>query len=356
MNASISTSTFVVLFGGLMQGSFTLPQKYMRGWSWESAWTVYSFVGLLFAPWAVAAATVPGLVGVYRSVGLEDMLATLLFGFGWGIANVCFGIAVQLIGMAISFAIVVGLSAALGSLIPFLFISQHPDGSAVIPLLIGIALTLVGLFCSGAAGQRRESLARFGEGMKTRGGSIVLEGTLGKGNQNRGAMVKGIVLCLVGGVLAPMLNFSFAFGSSIMQVAVSRGADASNAPNAVWAIALSGGFLSNAGYSMTKLIRNRNWSELWDLEKRGHFFLAALMGILWTGGLFFYGRGATGLGRLGSVVGWPVFQASIILISSLWGAVHGEWRNADGKTLRLNYCGLASLVAAIAVLSIGNRA
>jgi L-rhamnose-H+ transport protein len=355
MNASISTSAFVVLFGGLMQGSFTLPQKYMRGWSWESAWTVYSFVGLLFVPWTVAAATVPGLVGVYRSVGLKDMLATLLFGFGWGIANVCFGIAVQWIGMAISFAILVGLSAALGSLIPFLFMSQHPDGSAVIPLLIGIALTLVGLFCSGAAVRRRERLAH-GEGMKTHGGSIVLERTLDNGNQNRRAMVKGIVLCLVGGVLAPMLNFSFAFGSSIMQVAISHGANASNAPNAVWAIALSGGFLSNAGYSMTKLIRNRNWLELWDLDKRGNFFLAVLMGILWTGGLFFYGRGATGLGKLGPVVGWPVFQASIILISSLWGAVHGEWRNADGKTLRLNYCGLASLVAAIAVLSIGNRA
>jgi L-rhamnose-H+ transport protein len=342
MSAGILTSMVIVLFGGLMEGSFTLPQKHMRGWSWESSWLIYSFVGLLFIPWAAAAATVPGLLEVYRSVGPKDILWTLLFGFGWGIANVCFGIAIQWTGMAISFAIVVGMSAALGSLIPFLFMSQHPNSRAVILLLIGIVLTLSGVFFFGAAGQRRERIARLREGVDER-------------TQKKGAMVKGILLCLVGGVLAPMLNFSFAFGSSIMRAAIAHGAYASNASNAIWAVALSGGFLSNAGYSMTKLMRNRSWPELLHRDKRGHFLLASLMGILWTGGLLLYGWGASGLGKLGPVVGWPIFQASMILISSLWGAVFGEWRNADSKTLRLNYYALACLVAAIAVLSIGNR-
>ena len=105
MGADILANMLVVLFGGLMVGSFTLPQKYMRGWRWETSWTVYSVVGFLFIPWAVAAVSVPDLFDVYRGVDPKAILWTLLFGFGWGIANVCFGIAVQWIGMAISFAI-----------------------------------------------------------------------------------------------------------------------------------------------------------------------------------------------------------------------------------------------------------
>jgi L-rhamnose-H+ transport protein len=356
MSAGILTAMLVVLFGGVMEGSFTLPQKHMRTWSWESSWAVYSLVGLALIPWAAATATVPAISEVYRTTGFRDILCTFLLGFGWGVANVCFGIAVRWVGMAISFAIVVGMSAALGSLIPFLAMSSpHTDDSASTLILTGVTLTLCGVWLLGAAGHRRETTALLGAGLEESRAPLLSTTTPEERTRDKGYMTRGILLCLAGGILAPMLNFSFAFGSPIMRAAVAHGAHASNASNAIWAVALSGGFLSNGCYSIVKLIRNRTWPELWSRGAQRCWFFAGLMGVLWAGGLLLYGWGATALGRLGPVIGWPVFQASMILISSLWGAMYGEWRKADSKTLRL-YCGaLASLVAAIALLSVGNR-
>jgi L-rhamnose-H+ transport protein len=79
------------------------------------------------------------------------------------------------------------------------------------------------------------------------------------------------------------------------------------------------------------------------------------MGVLWVGSLLLYGWGASSLGSLGAVIGWPVFQTIMIVISSLWGLVQGEWRNADRLTLRLNFAALGLLVVAIGVLSMGNH-
>ena len=54
-----------------------------------------------------------------------QFMIPFLFGAGWGVAQVLFGLAVIRAGMALSFAITVGLSAGLGSLVPILL--RHPE-------------------------------------------------------------------------------------------------------------------------------------------------------------------------------------------------------------------------------------
>src|ERR1035441_7895232 len=117
-----------VILGGAMEGSFALPMKFMRRWAWENIWFGYSAVGLLVIPWLSAGLFVPQVAAVYRACNWTTLLVSLLFGFGWGIANVLFGLAVPLIGMATSFAVVVGMSAALGSLIPLIVVAPSRIG------------------------------------------------------------------------------------------------------------------------------------------------------------------------------------------------------------------------------------
>jgi L-rhamnose-H+ transport protein len=83
--------------------------------------------------------------------------------------------------------------------------------------------------------------------------------------------------------------------------------------------------------------------------------LSAGMGVLWTSGILLYGWGASLLGSLGPSVGWPVFQAMIVVTSSVIGFAMGEWKNAEARLVRVAGIGLAMLVAAIVLLSIGNR-
>lgn len=332
----------VVLFGGMMSGSFSLPMKHITFWEWENIWGVYSITALLIIPWIVAAATIPGLFGVFESVPALSLLVTMLFGFAWGIGSVLFGVAIPIVGMALSFAIVVGLSAALGSLIPLLLLTPARLRTTSGGLIVGgLLLTLIAVGLLAVAGKGRENADR-------------------KNNQDvpaetRSSIGLGLLLCVLSGFLGPSLNFSFAFGSKIMDQAATRGAARMNASHAVWAIGLLGGLISNAGYAAWKLKRNGTWklyrrSGIWL-----NWVLGSLMGVLWTGGILLYGRGSILLGELGPAIGWPIFQATIVIVSSALGALSGEWRNVEARFIRMNNAALAILVLAIVVLSIGNR-
>src|SRR4051812_6169626 len=120
MSDSIWLGIFCVLVGGVMTASFAVPMKLARYWTWETTWLVYSVVALALVPAIAAAISVPHLATVLASVPGRTLAITASFGFGWGIANVLFGLAVPRVGMALSFSIVVGMSAALGSLIPLI--------------------------------------------------------------------------------------------------------------------------------------------------------------------------------------------------------------------------------------------
>ncbi|MEN6535753.1 MAG: L-rhamnose/proton symporter RhaT [Bryobacteraceae bacterium] len=341
MLESVWVGTAGVLFGGALTASFALPMKLARRWSWESVWLAYSAVALIAIPVIVVSVSVPDAARVYAMVPAGTLLMTSFFGFAWGVANVLFGLAVPIVGMALSFSIVVGMSAALGSLIPLVLL--HPDRvwtAAGMFIIAGVVLTLTGVAILGAAGRKRE-LARH----QAR--------NAGAGDGRSVAL--GLLLCIASGLLAPMLNFSFAFGSEISQQASARGATPLAAVNAIWLVALAGGFLSNGGYSLIRLTRNRTWSDYVAPGTGTQWSLTAAMGILWTGGLLLYGWGGNALGSLGTAVGWPVYQGAMILTSTLLGAFTGEWKGASAAFVRNNCLGLAVLITAIVVLSIGNR-
>ena len=318
-----------------MTGSFTLPMKRIKRWEWENTWLIYSIVGLFALPWVAAFATCPNLAAVFGMVSARTLWVSAAFGFGWGIANVLFGLSVAMIGMALTFAIVSGMSAGLGSLLPLMILKPERLGTPGAHMIIaGVLITILGVAVLGKAG-------RLGEKSRQAPGAD-------------GSMGLGLVLSIVAGLLAPMLNFSFIFGVPITAAAVREGAPPGTAVNAVWAISLLGGFAANAGYAGLQLWRRATWPRFRKTSLE--WGLAPITGMLFTLGFLFYGGGATKLGDLGPSIGWPVFQATTILTSNVAGAISGEWRNSSKSVLALTLGGLGLLVTAIVLLSIGNRA
>jgi L-rhamnose-H+ transport protein len=57
------------------------------------------------------------------------------------------------------------------------------------------------------------------------------------------------------------------------------------------------------------------------------------------------------IGNLGAVLGWPLFMATIVLGSSLWGAITGEWKNASARASILMGSSVFVLIVAIVVLA-----
>jgi L-rhamnose-H+ transport protein len=342
MVPSLSLGIALALIAGLMSGNCMLPMKFNRHWKWENTWLVFSVVSLILLPWVLALGLVDHLFETYGSLSSFEFAVPFLFGAGWGIAQVLFGISVQRLGLGLAYAIIVGLGALLGTLVP-LFVQHRLQVSqqALYEILLGVAVMIAGISLSTWAGQTREREMR-GREDHTEALNIPSSGYLA-----------AVLLAILCGVMAPMLNFSFAFGQDIARHAVHLGNSELRAAYAVWPIGLAGGFLPNIAYSLYLLRRNKNWGAF--VVSSPDALLAVLMGILWMGAFGLYGMSAIYLGSLGTSIGWGLFQIFMIMTATLSGVWTGEWKNAS-RTARLRLvAGLACLTVATALLAMGNR-
>lgn len=325
-----------VLVGGVLNGSFVAPMKRMRAWRWENSWFVYSVSGLLVIPWLIAFATVPHLTNVFRSSSGSAVWQVVLFGLGWGIGSVLFGLGVNRLGLAVGYGIILGLIAPIGTFLPLLVLHRERlwtrQGEA---LIVGTVVVIVGIMFLAIAGKRRERE------------SATLAPMVQSG------FLAGLIICVLAGIFSPMLNFSFVFGQDLQNRALAAGAVSSMATNAIWSLTLTAGFVVNVGYSIWLLGKNHTWNLFTKPGCSGHWMSGVLMGLICFGSFLVYGMGATALGPLGGIVGWPLFMSMSLITSNTLGALSGEWAGASRTSYRYSILGIALLIVAIVVISRG---
>src|ERR1700676_1956745 len=155
--SNTSSGIATLIFAGVTNASFTMPMKYARKWAWENTWLAWTVFALVVLPFAAALATIPNLSMVYRSATPEIILEVCGFGAGWGIAQVLFGLAVDMIGITLAFSVVLGTSAAVGSLIHMVSLHRERLNSTDVHEDFGaIALVLLGVMLCAAAGRLRD--------------------------------------------------------------------------------------------------------------------------------------------------------------------------------------------------------
>jgi L-rhamnose-H+ transport protein len=328
----------MVTLAGILQGSFAAPMKRMPAWRWENSWLLFALSGLIIFPWMVNFATVPDVAGVYAATSPSTLIKVLLFGLLWGVGSTLFGLAISRVGMALGFALILGITSSFGSLIPMAILhSEQLLARRGLALIAGSAIMILGLAFLALAGRTREK-------------------DLGTGKGARSGFAFGLVLCIFSGIFSSMMNFSFVFGDELRVRALQSGASNAMAANPIWALTVTGGFVANFLYCVYLLNKNRTWSVFREANSSPHWLLGILMGLLWFGGTVLYGVGAASLGALGGIVGWPIFMTIDILAALFWGAVSGEWRGASRRALIYNWAGVGVLLVAIAVISAGNAA
>jgi L-rhamnose-H+ transport protein len=325
----------LILTAGVLSGNCMLPMKFVRRWAWENVWLVFTLVSLVAAPWILALILVERLSGVYAAIPAGGYTVPLLYGAGWGVAQVLFGLSITRLGLALGYAVIIGLGSLLGTLVPLFLQNREvigtPKGNLI---LAGLAVMVVGIAVASVAGRRREMASGTPTGA---GGSYAVALSLA-------------VLC---GLMAPMINYSFAFGQHIAQEAVKLGNPPTRAAYAVWPVTLTGGLLPNLIYCFYLLSRNRTWRRFtgWGNDS----LCAVVMGVTWIAAVSIYGVSAVYLGALGTSAGWALFQIFMIMTANISGLVTGEWRAAPRGALRMLFAGLALLVAATVLIAMGNR-
>jgi L-rhamnose-H+ transport protein len=324
----------LVMLAGALSGTALLPMKYTGEWKFENTWAVFSLSAYLLSPWIVALVTVPHCFNVYADVGERVCLLVALFGFGWGLAVVLNGVGVALVGLSLASAILMGSSVAVGSLAAFLL--RDPAGIATPSgrrIVVADGVMLVGVLLCALAGHWR-----------------------GKGNdkansdEHRVTSV-GIAVCLIAGLLSTLLNVALAYGGVIAKAAIARGSNEFNAANAVWSLAVSAGSAPSLIWCAFALTKHKTWVYFSVPRAPIYIALCISMAIMWITGTVLYGASANMLGILGPAIGWPVYMSGIILVSSFWGWMTGEWRGAQKRPVAVMLCGLLVQIVAMTLLA-----
>jgi L-rhamnose-H+ transport protein len=339
VNYQLLLGAGVVIAAGMLQGVFAVPMKFASRWNYENIWLVYSLTGMVVFPWLLVIATVPHPAEIYASTSTTTLFGIAGFGVCWGIGATLAGIGLTLLGIGLGMAIILGLSASLGSLIPLVILhpqTLHTRQGHI--FLLGTTIMLAGIALCARAGMLRDAI-RNGEVMRA----------------SRKRFLTGFIVCCTSGLLSSALNFSYAFGGAAIRHALDLGTSAIWSAGIVTALAVTGGFLANFLYCGYLLLRNRSAHRFFGAGAGTNWLRGALMGLFWFGGQTLYGLGISRMGSLGVVVGWPLLMGMIIVTSNAAGIVTGEWNEISAHGKRFLAVGMTMVLTALGILALAQH-
>ena len=369
--------------GGLASGSFYVPYKGVRKWSWETYWLVGGFFSWLICPLLFAAVLTKDIFGVLCSQSLSTLVWTFLFGVLWGTGGLTFGLAMRYLGMSLGMGVALGYCAAFGTLLPpifKLFVPSIPVPETIIEIasskaglvtLLGVAVCLLGIFIAALAGatkekemsaeDKRRAIAEF-------------------------SFKKGILVATFSGIMSACFSFGLTAGNPIGEASVAAGTSEiwSGLPKLI--VVMLGGFTTNFVWCVGLNLKNRTGYQYLSSRARvehagltasgsehgggsssvlpspvhgdlkipmlGNYLFSALAGTTWYFQFFFYTMGETQMGKFG-FASWTLHMASIIIFSTMWGWIFNEWKGSSKKAHRLICLGILTLLASTIIIGIG---
>ncbi len=360
MDSSASPFLGVALhaIGGLAAASFYLPYQRVRTWPWENAWLLGGVFSWLIAPAVASALLAPQAWEVLRQSPPKALLWTWAFGFLWGIGGITFGLSMRYLGIALGYAVALGMCAFFGTILPPIFNGEFESvlsSTSGQIILVGLLVCLAGIGMSGKAGFNKEK--ELSDGQKK---AAVPEFRFGL----------GMFVALFAGVMSACMAFGFAAGKPIAELAMQSGLPPlwQNLP--VLIVVLFGGFCLNFSWCGFLIFKRRSLGVYWGRVANdplaanksdespptslyASYLWCALAGIVWYLQFFFYGMGTTQMGAY-EFSSWTLHMASIIVFSTLWGIALHEWRGTSKATHLWIAAGLATLILSTIFVGWGN--
>jgi len=374
MNANPFLGVFFHWLGGLASGSFYVPYKGVKKWSWEVYWLVGGFFSWIIMPWLMASTMTNNLLGVLQQQTWSTLWWTYFFGAMWGLGGLTFGLTMRYLGMSLGMGVALGYCAAFGTLLPPIFKTFIPDIpvpetiaqiASTLPgkiTLAGVAVCLIGITIAAMAGltkerempeeEKKKSIAEF-------------------------SFTKGILVATFSGIMSSCFSFALTAGNPIGAASKAAGTTViwTGLPKLI--VVLLGGFTTNFIWCAMLNIKNRSayqyisgkirpehaapaggggasGSAATDLHvpMLRNYFFSALAGTTWYLQFFFYTMGETQMGKFG-FASWTLHMASIIIFSTMWGWIFHEWKGSSKKAHGLIAGGILMLILSTIVIGFG---
>lgn len=160
---------FLHWLGGLASGSFYVPYKGVKKWSWETYWLVGGIFSWIICPWLAAYFITNDLFGVLKQQSLATLGWTYFFGAMWGLGGLTYGLTMRYLGLSLGTGVALGYCAAFGTLIPPIFKAIMPNlpvGASIVEIahsrpgqvtLLGVFVCLLGIAIAAFAGYTKEA-------------------------------------------------------------------------------------------------------------------------------------------------------------------------------------------------------
>ena len=367
--------------GGLASGSFYVPFRFVKKWSWETAWLVGGVFSWIIMPSLLALLMTKHPHTVVAAQSSSTLLWTYFFGVLWGVGGLTFGLTMRYLGMSLGMGVALGYCAAFGTLLPpiaKMFFSAIPVDETIVQIastrpgqitLLGVGVCLLGIALAALAGLNKEREMDAKE--KT---SAIKEFNF----------TKGIIVATFSGVMSACFAFALTAAKPIGEASLAAGTGEiwTGLPKLI--VVLLGGFTTNFIWCAYLNYRNRTGYQYFsasikaehavmggpggehgpsaqvaapaDSDLRvpmiGNYFFSALAGTVWYFQFFFYTMGETQMGKFG-FASWTLHMASIIIFSTMWGWIFHEWKGASIKTHLLIALGILTLILSTLIIGYG---
>jgi len=368
--------------GGLASASFYVPYRGVKHWAWETYWLVGGCFSWIVAPWILALTMTHDLSRVLHQTPTSSLVWTYIFGVLWGLGGLTFGLTMRYLGMSLGMAMVLGYTAAFGTLMPPIFRGEFSTmvlgTRSGLVILAGVAICLLGIVFAGAAGVSKE------REMSSEQKRLAIK---------EFDLKKGLVVATFSGVMSACFAYGLAAGDPIKAITLQHGTPVLWQGLPVLVVVLAGGFTTNFVWCVILNLRNRTGYQYFASTIRGkvparneehilenatdapaeemavavavaetttvrapmlsNYLLSALAGTTWYMQFFFYTMGETQMGRY-KFSSWTLHMASIIIFSTLWGIALQEWKGSGSRTRLLVGFSLFVLVSSTVIVGYGN--
>jgi len=321
----------VVLAGGL-QGSFFLPMTYTRNWKWEHSWLVFSLFAMLILNWLIAGLLIDNLGKIILQIPGDTFLIVVISGTVWGLGTILFGKAMEQLGMALGYPVIMGISAVAGMVIPAIIFS--PELFLTLKgwiLLAGALISVTGIRMCAKASAKKENPA----------------------STDARFSGKWLTIGIISGFTSCLPNIGAAFSNDIKGIAMEMGNEDFLASDMVWCMFFTMGALINVLYTVY-LIRREKSGRLLFSQSGKNWLLILVLSVMWISSLYIYGIGSAGLGNIGLIAGWPILVILSILIGNLWGIYRKEWVSATAYSKKMLNIGLIVLLTSVIIVALSN--
>ncbi|MBN2211676.1 MAG: L-rhamnose/proton symporter RhaT [Sedimentisphaerales bacterium] len=330
--------------GGLAAASFYLPNKKVKGWSWETYWLCQGFASWIIMPTVMALLTIAPdvLFKALEAAPASSMFWAFFFGALWGIGGLTFGLSMRYLGLSLGYATALGFCAAFGTVIPPVYAEGLKAFSSTSShaVLAGVIVCLIGIAVCGYAGILKERKMTTEEK---------------KAAIKEFALKTGLIVAVFAGLMSACMSFAIQSGKPIAQAVVDVGGNPLWKYNPIYIFAMAGGFAVNAIWCLLLNAKNHSIKEyVASPALRINYLWAFAGGIIWYLQFFFYGMGSSKLGDKYSYAGWTLHMAFIIIFSNLWGLLLKEWKGAGKQTHLWIFLGIVILIASTLIVGYGN--